>query len=160
MTTPLFDHRWEKRLHEELRKLPEMDAPASLVPNVMAVIRARQEMMARAWWQRPATTWPLALQAALGAVALALFAMLVLAGHAVAPAVASPEEAGLVAQAGAKLGSLWNTSIALVNALGLVVQETLSPVLLAVIAGACFSYVALLGIGGALWRSVLQHAHE
>lgn len=160
MTTPLFDHRWEKRLHEELRKLPEHEAPASLVPNVMAAIRARENAAAVAWWRRPATSWPPPMRIAMGATALALFALLVYGGHLLAPSIAASADTGALSGTVDKIGSLWTALVALVNAIGLVLRDTLSPVLLAVIAGACFSYVALLGIGGALWRAMLHQNQQ
>ncbi|HEX9785022.1 MAG TPA: hypothetical protein VGA56_20130 [Opitutaceae bacterium] len=160
MTTPPFNHRWEKRLHDELRKLPELEAPPSLVPDVMAAIRARQEAQAAAWWKRPATTWPPAMRAALSVSALVLFAALVFGGQLLAPQIANSTEASWLSLAGTKIAGLWSAAVALVNALGLVLREVLSPLLLVVIAGACFSYVALLGIGGALWRVAANQATE
>lgn len=160
MTTPLFNHGWEKRLHEELKKLPGLDAPDSLVPNVLGAIRARQEMAARAWWLRPATTWHPAARIALSVAALALFGLLILGGHLIAPSIAASSEMGFLAQMGAKIGVVLSALVTLLNALGVIVRDTLSPVLLAMIAGACFSYVALLGIGGALWRTVLNQVRD
>ncbi len=157
MTTPPFNHRWEKRLRDELRKLPELEAPESLVADVMAIIRDREKIRAAVWWKRPATTWPLVARAALPVAALMAFAALIFAGQLLAPQIAASAEAGGLAQAGAKIGGLWVAFVALVDAFLVIARGVLSPVLLAVVAGACFSYIALLGIGGALWRVIVNN---
>ncbi|MGH8019668.1 MAG: hypothetical protein ACREIA_15585 [Opitutaceae bacterium] len=157
MTTPPFKHPWEKRLRDELRKLPELEAPPSLVSGVMAIIRAREKIQAAVWWKRPAATWPLAARAALAITSLAAFAGFLFADQLLGPQIAASPEAGWLAQAGAKIGGLWTALVAMANAFLVVVRGVLSPALLAVVAGICFSYIALLGIGGALWRVVINN---
>jgi hypothetical protein len=63
---------WEQKLHRELDTLPELDAPATLIPGVLDRIRATEALpwYRAAWWQ-----WPAAVRAA--SVGLAV---LVLAG--------------------------------------------------------------------------------
>jgi len=100
------------------------------------------------------------MRAALSISALVLFAALVFGGQLLAPQIANSTEASWLSLAGTKIAGLWSAAVALVNALGLVLREVLSPLLLVVIAGACFSYVALLGIGGALWRVAANQATE
>lgn len=51
----------EELIHRELSKLPERTAPESLIPQVFAQIRAREQ---KRWWQRPWTQWPFAIQLA------------------------------------------------------------------------------------------------
>ena len=152
MTMPPFNHRWEKRLHEELKQLPEIEAPASLVPNVMAAIRARQAALAAVWYRRPATTWPMAMRVALAVSSLTLFGLLVFAGQMLPSVSESPQFATLGQQFGV-FSSIFN---ALFNAISLVMRETVTPWLLVIIGAACASYVALFGIGSALWRTVLH----
>jgi hypothetical protein len=162
MTTPpdSLEHSWERRLHEELRQLPEMEAPASLVPNVMAAIRARQEAAAVAWYRRPATTWPPALRIALGVSALAVFALLVLGGHLLWPQITASADAGALAAAGQKLGAIWSIASTLANAFMLVLRQCLSsPWFIGALVFTCFSYLTLLGAGSALWRAAL-HANR
>lgn len=45
----------EELIHRELAKLPERQAPPSLVPRVLARIQAQEQ---RRWWQRPWSSWP------------------------------------------------------------------------------------------------------
>ncbi len=51
----------EDLIHRELTKLPERTAPDTLMPRVLAQIRARER---RPWWQRAWPSWPLAAQLA------------------------------------------------------------------------------------------------
>ena len=55
----------ERRVDAHLRKLPRPGAPATLLPRVMAAVRAA----ARPWYQRDWFSWPAAWQA-LSAMAL------------------------------------------------------------------------------------------
>jgi hypothetical protein len=50
----------EELIQRELSKLPERQAPATLVSGVLARIQAREQ---RSWWQRPWSYWPSPLKA-------------------------------------------------------------------------------------------------
>jgi hypothetical protein len=69
--------QWETALDRALKKLPECQAPAALMPAVMKQIRARavEPQSQRSWWQ-----WPLALRIASGVALTVLLAGLVLFG--------------------------------------------------------------------------------
>src|SRR5215831_3174121 len=45
----------EALIHHELSKLPQRDAPATLIPRVLAQIQARAH---KHWWQCPWARWP------------------------------------------------------------------------------------------------------
>jgi hypothetical protein len=68
---------WEAALGRALKNLPERPAPDTLMPNVMARIRARaaQPWYRQSWWH-----WPAALRVASATVACAVLALLPLAG--------------------------------------------------------------------------------
>jgi hypothetical protein len=62
----------ERRMRDELTRLPSPVAPASLLPRVLAAVDA---WVSRPWYARAWFTWPLAWQAAsVVFVALALYA--------------------------------------------------------------------------------------
>ena len=50
----------ETLVHRRLRQLPDPQAPQTLLPRVMAAVRAWSE---RPWYQRAWVSWPAALQA-------------------------------------------------------------------------------------------------
>lgn len=155
MTEPIFEHPWEKRLHEELRQLPELTAPATLLPNVMAAIRARESRVL-AWYRRPATTWPPAWRIALGVAALGLFALLVAGVQLLWPGLPAWIDSPLLSRIANTVSLVWSTTATLVDAFSLVVRDSLSPVLLAIAGGACLSYLILFGAGSALWRAAMR----
>jgi hypothetical protein len=69
----------EQLIHRELTKLTDHDAPATLIPRVLAQIQARQH---ERWWQRAWPHWPLGAQLAslpilLAGAGTALFAAMV-----------------------------------------------------------------------------------
>src|SRR3989442_10640350 len=63
----------ETLLERELKKLPDLAAPQTIIPRVLAAIQAK----ARPWWQRPWVTWPWGLRV------LFLFAVFVVLGGVV-----------------------------------------------------------------------------
>src|SRR6059058_4774263 len=72
-----MNERYEKELEQlierEARKLPELQAPETLVHRVMLAVHAKER---QPWWQRPWLTWPRAAQvisSALSAVTVASF---------------------------------------------------------------------------------------
>jgi hypothetical protein len=69
--------QWEAALDRALKKLPDRQAPAALMPAVMKQIRASaiEAQPPRSWWQ-----WPLALRIASTAALITLLAGLVLFG--------------------------------------------------------------------------------
>ncbi len=61
----------EKFIDQQLKKLPEQDAPENLVANVLAAIAAREKLP---WWKQPFTSWPRNTQALLFAALALVFA--------------------------------------------------------------------------------------
>jgi hypothetical protein len=64
----------EKFIDQQLKKLPEREAPEALVSNVLAAISAREN---RPWWKQPFTSWPRNSQALLFAALSLGFAAIV-----------------------------------------------------------------------------------
>lgn len=155
MTTPPFHHDWEKKLHQQLRNLPDMEAPASLIPNVMAAIRKR-EAAVRAWYRRPATTWPPALQIALGVAALLVFLLGVHGVHQLTAEASIAANNGPLEAFSAQLLKVWSLIKAVGVTASAIFRVAIGPVLIIVAAAACAAYLALLGLGSVVWRSFLR----
>ena len=64
----------EKFIDQQLKKLPEREAPETLVANVLAAITARES---RPWWKQPFTSWPRNTRALLFAALSFGFAVIV-----------------------------------------------------------------------------------
>ena len=64
-----FDPKLESLLDAELKNLPLLAAPPSLLANVMSAIAARARLP---WWQRAWWDWPLTAKAAFLLLALAI----------------------------------------------------------------------------------------
>ena len=63
----------EKFIHQQLRKLPEHEAPENLIANVFATLKARENLP---WWRQPFSFWPKNTQALLiGALSLVFIAV-------------------------------------------------------------------------------------
>lgn len=111
----------ERQVSQDLRRLPDPTAPATLLPRVMLAVRARA---ARPWYQRAWWTWPKAWQYASAAAALALVASIGLFMPIVQESVAGvsmPRLAGItewlaartagVRVIGETLGVLWRAVV-------------------------------------------------
>lgn len=146
MTTPPFQNPWEKRLHEELRKLPDLEAPAGLIPSVMAVISRQRSL---AWYQRPATTWPAPLRIALVVTSACLIGLLF---FGVQFLMAGSPETHFFNSIIAKGETIIRTVEAILNAFLTVLRQYASPLMFGAIAAAAAAYFTLLGLGGVLWR--------
>src|SRR3954452_6446369 len=80
------DKRLEMEIDRQLKRLPDLQAPASLAPRVMAIISARATAP---WYQRSWSMWPGAVRWSALAALLALFGGLCYAGWGVSNATAS-----------------------------------------------------------------------
>jgi hypothetical protein len=153
-----FDDAGDRRLHAALRNLPELEAPPSLVPGVLAAIRARELATNAnvAWYRRPATTWSPVARIALGVAALALLGAILLGAQLLWPSLAAVSDTHELGATASKFASLLSAARALAEAGALVLRNAISPLVIAAIGAALLSYLALLGIGSALWRATLQ----
>lgn len=158
---PPFEDPSDARLHAALRGLPDHRAPDTLIPGVLAAIRAREQAalaLARTpWYRRPVTRWPAGLRIALGLLAAGLVAAL-----AFAPELFALTGPGSALEA--TFQRAWDTGAALAGAVRTLAgacssalrASATSPYVLGGAAVVLFSYFALLGIGGAVWRTASQ----
>lgn len=158
---PPFEDPSDARLHAALRDLPDHRAPDSLLPNVLAAIRAREQAAAALartpWFRRPATRWPAAFRIALGSVALGLITLIALAPQAIGWAGPTGALRGSIMGFWSKIEALLDAVLALGSGCLIALRDAAgTPVLLGGAAVILFSYFALLGIGGAVWRTASQ----
>ena len=158
---PPFDDPSDARLHAALRRLPDHRAPDTLVPNVLAAIRARELAVAAPmqspWYRRPATTWPAGLRVGLGVLAAALLTLLGFAPHLLGLADEGSALRLSASQLWGKVDAILGALSALGSACLAVLRDSAgSPYVIGAAAVILFSYFALLGIGGAVWRTASE----
>src|SRR6185503_480819 len=67
------DKQLEQLVHHGLQALPELSAPAELIPNVLRTIAARGP---KNWWRHPWPEWPRAMRILSGALLAGLLGAL------------------------------------------------------------------------------------
>lgn len=73
------ERKLAEQLHRELHQLPNLKAPKTLGPRVLAAIAARQEAP---WWKKSWADWPRSMKLAFLVAGIAAIGGLVLAGTA------------------------------------------------------------------------------
>jgi len=74
------ERKLAEQLHRELHQLPNLKAPTTLGPRVLAAIAARQEAP---WWKKSWASWPASMKLAFLVTGIAAIAGLILAGAAI-----------------------------------------------------------------------------
>jgi hypothetical protein len=130
-------------LQRELRQLPELRAPATLIPRVLQAI----EMRARQWWRRPWLAWPLSAQLLSGA-----FLLVILGAGIYVWEVYSPNFVlATLAQHYPRIESLWSLGASLGNSLILVTNAS-QPWLCYITAAVVLMYFCCIGLGAVCFR--------
>lgn len=148
---PEFDPKLESLLDAELKQLPPLAAPASLLPNVMSAIAARA---ASPWWKRAWWDWPLTAKAAFLLLALAIAGAFSGGGVMLDEGVSNYSQ-----QVVERLGpaaSLWDTVLTILNAVGSLVEKIGQPVLLYAAIFTGLLYLTCLGLGTVCVRYALK----
>jgi hypothetical protein len=146
---PKYERELEASIDHELKSLPQLSAPVTLLPQVMARIGLRAAIP---WHRRSWQTWPLVLRAGSLGLMLALFGTLCFAGWQVS-------NSDMFAAATRKaIGWLSGPSLVLnlLNVLGgsvlLVIKQLGAVFIAACVAAALLSYAVSLTLGTACWR--------
>jgi len=138
------DSQLEAAVDRELKALPNLRAPKTLLPRVMAVIDQRAGVP---WYRRAWQTWSLPLQAVSMLVLLAAFAGMCFGSwqlvHGSAVASATSEASGCFRILSTTLSTLG----VLVNALALAVRSLGSVVLFGILVALLLGYAVCVGFG-------------
>ena len=143
------DNELEARIDHELKSLPPLAAPPTLVPRVMAVIAARA---AAPWYRRAWPTWPIGLQAASLILLLAMFGGLCFAGWQLSHAAGTTAMAQTVGGVISVLNAVWNACGVLVNAGAEFIRHLRTGFILAFVTVVVLTCAACLAIGSACYR--------
>lgn len=151
--TPEFDPKLESLLDAELKKLPPIAAPASLLPNVMSAIAARARLP---WWQRAWWDWPLTAKAAFLLLALAIVGAFSSGGVMLDEGVSNYSQQ--VVERFGPFASLWETVLTILNAVRSVLEKIGQPLLLYAATFIGLLYLTCLGLGTACVRFALKRS--
>jgi hypothetical protein len=136
----------ESQIERELKALPELAAPATLAPRVMAAIRAGMAAE-QPWYRRAWTAWPMPMQAATLLLLLAVFGGLCYAGWRLPQTGLYANFTAQAAVARESLGSFFNFWSVLINAV-LLVFEKLGPGFYAAVGlSLALGYSLCIGLG-------------
>ena len=139
----------EKVVGSELRRLLAIKAPDSLSLNVLAQIRAGEELP---WWQQSIWSWPPLARATFLFIALSLMILVSGGGYVASPEVQWSWD-GVTGSLGA-FSPLWTAAVALGGWLLTVWERSLLPWLPYIVATAVTAYLFCLGLGTAVVRYV------
>jgi uncharacterized membrane protein len=145
----LNEAKLEAILHRQLRQLPDLRAPQTLAPRVMAAIQAKARL---AWWRQPFWSWPLLARVGLESLAtvgigLLLWLGWMLQGTAIGPVAAPPSGKLFMA-----LQSVLELATILGNAMLVIGRSGLQPWLLVGLGMTMLMYLLCLGAGTTLVR--------
>ncbi len=151
-----MDSRYEKSLEaeiaRELKGLPDLSAPSSLIPRVSAAIAER----GRAPWYRQAwSAWPVRLRAAALVTLAACFALLCLGAWRLPDTEGYSAAIRYAAAWFSSLATLWHALNALVSTLAQVAQQLGRGFLLACLGAVALAWAVCLGLGTACVRLAL-----
>jgi hypothetical protein len=134
----------EELIHRELSKLPERQAPDTLIPRVLAHIQAQA---AKSWWRRPWTQWPWGLQLTSVPILLGSAFGFVLMVNLLWTMLPSVSGSGPVAERLISLALVWEVLATLGNAL-VIVTRSIEPLwLLLGISIPLVMYLTCVGLG-------------
>ncbi|MDB6037926.1 MAG: hypothetical protein JWM99_1767 [Verrucomicrobiales bacterium] len=149
---PEYQDRLERLIDQELKRMPPLQVPESLLQRVKSAI---EEDKSKHWWQKPWTAWPRSIQAFFMASLLALAGSLVYA-LSLAPTDASAQWISTkFAGPYAAVDSAFSVALTLLNAVLLVLQTAVSSWLMVAIVSVTILYAASVALGVAWFRNAL-----
>jgi len=146
-----FDPKLEALMSAELKKLPPVAAPASLLPGVLSAIAARARLP---WWQRAWWDWPLTAKAAFLLLALAIVGAFSGGGVMLDEGVSSYSQQ--VVERFGPVTSLWETVLTILNAVGSLMGTIGQPLLIYAATLIGLLYLTCLGLGTVCVRYALK----
>ena len=148
---PELDPKLEALLSSELKALPLPKAPASLAPNIMAILAARARLP---WWRQAWWNWPLSAKTAFVVLAITVAGAMGGGGLLLGEDALS-YSADLMERFNPSEGVFWNF-VPLADAAALVWERFAQPFLLygAVLAGVL--YLMFVGLGTVCFRLTVK----
>lgn len=138
------ESRLEKQLDRMLRSLPELEAPRTLAPRVMAAIHTRRAVP---WYHRSWEFWPLSLRIVSMTFLLAGFSALCFASWQLTQAAGFTAAIQEVKDLFSGAATIWRTTNALLLAMVLVIKNLSTAYLIALSVAVALAYAICAGLG-------------
>ena len=152
-----YENRLEVEIDRELKALPEIAAPATLVLRVMAAIELRRALP---WFRRAWHTWPGSLQGLFLVTMVALFGGICFgvweATHTATFGVAVHKIGGWFSG----LSAIYTALNALAGVVVALIKQINSTVLMALLCAAGLGYALFLGLGTMYFRVAFAKRQE
>ncbi len=144
-----YERKLEAEIDRELKELPEIGAPSTLVSRVMAAIELRKALP---WFRRAWHTWPGSLQGLFLVAMVALFGGICFgvwdASHGATFALAVHKIGGWFSS----LSAIYTALSALAGAIVALIKQINSTILMALLCAAGLGYALFLALGTVYFR--------
>lgn len=147
----------ERRVDQLLKELPDLPAPNTLAPRVMAGIRARFSLP---WYRQSWQTWPLLLQVVTLSVLVVSFGALTFAAWQLGRAAGLAAVRQEIVEMFSGVGAVWNVLSVLVGAIRLVVERLGTGFIVGCLAAAALAYGLFVGLGTVYLRLVFAQRQQ
>jgi len=144
-----YEQNLETRVDRVLNELPELSAPSTLMPRVLAVIARRRALP---WYRQPWPAWPMALRVATMIFLLASFGGLCVASFELTRAAGFTNAMQEIGHTFSGLSSVWNVLAALASAVVLVLKHLGTVFIIGCCMAAALGYAVCVGLGTACVR--------
>ncbi len=134
----------EARIDRELKALPDLEAPRTLAPRVMAAIALRESA---SWYRRPWQQWPYALRVASLSVLILAFGVFCFAAWQLTKAAGYTEAAAEVRDLFSGVGFIWRILNVLGEAVVLIVKQMGTGLILGILGALAMGYAMCLALG-------------
>jgi hypothetical protein len=144
----------EQEIDQELKQLPELEAPPTLARRILVAIQRRQALP---WYHQPWEFWPMPLRISALAFLSIMFGGLCVASWHLTRAAGLSAAWQEVSELFSGLNTIWNIINVLLGALVLVVKHLGTGFMIACITIAALGYALCLGLGTAWVRLASAH---
>jgi hypothetical protein len=153
---PDTQHELESQVDRVLKGLPEVPAPRTLLPRVLAAVRARAALP---WYRQSWQVWPMPLQVATMFVLVASFGGFFFAAWELSRAAgyaAVSQEIGEMLSGLAVIGNILGV---LLTAIRLVIEKLGTAFIIGCLAAAALAYGIFIGLGTIYLRLAFSQRH-
>lgn len=150
------EQHWVRQIDRALKALPDLQAPATLTPRVMALLARRETLP---WYRRSWEFWPPALRFVSLALMIGGFGGLCFAAWQVTQVAGYSTVMEEVGQRFAWLALAWKTLLVLASAVAVVAKQLGTPFIAACCLAVGIGYAICVGLGTVCVRLALARTN-